>query len=91
MNSTTKSRNGTPVLKGEMMANIINIKDENEWLNKALECYENEKSHNPDYLAFDDSTIKTFARRIVGQIKAQMKLDNEQCKLLLIAIFGGKK
>ncbi len=32
-------------------------------------------------------TIKTFARRIVGQIKEQMKLDNEQCELLLNAIF----
>ena len=49
-----------------------------EWLEKALLCYEQEKSKNPEYLSFDDITIKTFARRIVGQIKEQMKLDNEQ-------------
>lgn len=64
------------------------IDNEIEWLDKALECYEKEKSQNPDYLSFDDSTIKTFARRIVEQIKEQMKLDNEQCELLLNAIFG---
>ena len=58
-----------------------------EWLEKALECYEKEKSQNPDYLSFDDSTIKTFARRIVGRIKEQMKLDNEQCEVLLKVIF----
>ena len=52
-----------------------------EWLEKALLSYEQE------YLSFDDITIKTFARRIVGQIKEQMKLDNEQCELLLDAIF----
>ena len=52
-----------------------------EWLKKALLCYEQEKSKNPEYLSFDDITIKTFARRIVGQIKEQMKLDNEQCEL----------
>ncbi len=57
------------------------------WLDKALECYEKEKSQNPDYLSFDDATIKAFARRIVGQIKEQMKLDNEQCELLLKVIF----
>lgn len=59
-----------------------------EWLEKALLCYEQEKSKNPEYPSFDDITIKTFARRIVGQIKEQMKLDNEQCELLLNAIFG---
>lgn len=58
-----------------------------EWLEKALLCYEQEKSKNPEYLPFDDITIKTFARRIVGQIKEQMKLDNEQCELLLNTIF----
>ncbi len=58
-----------------------------EWLEKALLCYEQEKSKNPEYLSFDDITIKTFARRIVGQIKEQMKLDNEQCEMLLKAIF----
>ena len=58
-----------------------------EWLEKALLSYEQEKSKNPEYLSFDDITIKTFARRIVGQIKEQMKLDNEQCELLLKAIF----
>lgn len=60
---------------------------ENKWLDEALVCYEEEKSKNPDYLAFDNATIKAFARRIVGQIKEQMKLDNEQCELLLKAIF----
>lgn len=61
-----------------------------EWLEKALLCYEQEKSKYPEYLSFDDITIKTFARRIVGQIKEQMKLDNEQCELLLKAIFCTK-
>ena len=60
-----------------------------EWLEKALLCYEQEK--NPEHLSFDDITIKTFARRIVGQIKEQMKLDNEQCELLLKAIFCKEK
>ena len=55
-----------------------------------MACYEAEKSKNPEYLSFDDATIKTFARRIVGQIKEQMKLDNEQCELLLNAIFKKK-
>lgn len=64
------------------------IDNEIEWLDKALECYEKEKSQNPDHLSFDDTTIKTFARRIVGQIKEQMKLDNKQCELLLNAIFN---
>ena len=58
-----------------------------EWLDEALACYEEEKSKNPDYLSFDNTMIKAFARRIVGQIKKQMKLDNEQCELLLSAIF----
>lgn len=61
-----------------------------EWLEKALLCYDQEKSKNPEHLSFDDITIKTFARRIVGQIKEQMKLDNEQCELLLKAIFKEK-
>lgn len=69
------------------MNNDRNIDNETEWLYKALECYEKEKAQNPDYLSFDDTTIKAFARRIVGQIKEQMKLDNEQCELLLKAIF----
>ena len=69
------------------MTTLRNLKDENEWLSKALECYEKEKSQNPDFLKLDDNTIKTFARRIVGQIKEQMKLNNEQCELLLKAIF----
>ena len=50
-----------------------------EWLNDALACYEEKKSKNPDYLSFDNTMIKAFARRIVGQIKEQMKLNNEQC------------
>lgn len=58
-----------------------------EWLDEAIACYEKEKTKNPDYLSFDNTTIKAFARRIVGQIKEQMKLDNEQCELLLNAIF----
>ena len=62
-----------------------------EWLEKALLCYEQEKSKNPEYLSFDDATIKTFVRRIVGQIKEQMKLDNEQCEMLLKAIFENFK
>lgn len=70
------------------MSNDKNIYNESEWLDKALECYEKEKTQNPDYLSFDDTTIKTFARRIVGQIKEQMKLDNEQCELLLKVIFN---
>lgn len=70
------------------MSNDRHIDDETEWLAKALECYEKEKSQNPDYLSFDDSTIKAFARRIVEQIKEQMKLDNEQCELLMKAIFN---
>lgn len=73
------------------MSNDRNIDNETEWLDKALECYEKEKSQNPDYLSFDDTIIKTFARRIVEQIKEQMKLDNEQCKLLLSAIFKNLK
>lgn len=68
------------------MDNKRNI--DNEWLDNALECYEKEKSQNPDYISFDNATIKAFARRIVGQIKEQMKLDNEQCELLLNAIFN---
>lgn len=71
-----------------MMSNDRNIDNETEWLDKALECYEKEKSQNPNYLSFDDATIKTFARRIVGQIKEQMKLDNEQCEFLLKVIFN---
>lgn len=59
-----------------------------EWLNDALACYEEEKSKNPDYLSFDNTMIKAFARRIVGQIKERMKLDKEQCELLLNAIFS---
>lgn len=70
------------------MDNKRNIDNDTEWLDKALECYEKEKSNNPDYLTFNDSTIKTFASRIVGQIKEQMKLDNEQCELLLKVIFN---
>lgn len=62
--------------------------NENDWFDNAMACYETEKSNNPGYLSFDDATIKTFARRIVGQIKEQMKLDNEQCELLLDAIFN---
>lgn len=62
--------------------------NENDWFDNAMACYEAEKSNNPGYLSFDDATIKTFARRIVGQIKEQMKLDNEQCELLLDAIFN---
>lgn len=70
------------------MSNNKHIDNENEWLDKALECYEKEKSQNSDYLSFDDTIIKAFARRIVEQIKEQLKLDNEQCELLLNAIFG---
>lgn len=62
-------------------------KNDAEWLDKAMACYEKEKSQNPDYLSFDDAMIKAFARRIVGQIREQMKLDNEQCELLMKAIF----
>lgn len=69
------------------MSNESRIGAEIEWLDKALECYEKEKSQNPDYISFDDATIKTFARRIVGQIKEQMNLDNEQCELLLKIIY----
>ncbi len=61
--------------------------NDKEWLNEALACYEEEKSKNPDFISFDDVTIKAFARRIVGQIKEQMKLNNQQCELLLNAIF----
>lgn len=70
------------------MSNDKKLDKETEWLDKALECYEKEKSQNPNYLSFDNATIKAFARRIVGQIKEQMKLDNEQCELLLKTIFG---
>lgn len=72
------------------MSNDRKVVNETEWLDKALECYEKEKSQNPDYLSFDNTMIKAFARRIVGQIKEQMKLDNEQCELLLKAIFHTK-
>lgn len=65
--------------------------NENDWFDNAMACYETEKSNSPGYLSFDDATIKTFARRIVGQIKEQMKLDNEQCELLLNAIFKNKE
>lgn len=68
-------------------SNKRKMNTENEWFDKALEYYEKEKSQNPDYLSFDNAMIKTFARRIVGQIKEQMKLDNEQCELLLKVIF----
>jgi hypothetical protein len=61
--------------------------DKDEWLDEALACYEEEKSKNSANLSFDDATIKVFARRIVGQIKEQMQLNNEQCELLLKAIF----
>lgn len=70
------------------MSNNRHIDDETEWLEKALECYEKEKSQNPDHLSFDNTMIKAFARRIVGQIKEQMKLDNEQCEFLLKVIFN---
>ena len=40
-----------------------------EWLEKALLCYEQEKSKNSEYLSFDDITIKTFARRMSGKSK----------------------
>lgn len=70
------------------MSNDRFLDNETQWLDKALEYYEKEKSQNPDYLSFDNATIKAFARRIVGQIKEQMKLDNEQCELLLKVIFG---
>lgn len=69
------------------MSNGKNIYNESEWLDKALECYEKEKTQNPDYLSFDNATIKIFARRIVGQIKEHMKLDNEQCEMFLNIIF----
>ena len=59
-----------------------------EWPEKALRCYKQKKSKNPEYLSFGDITIKTFAWLIAGQIKEQMKLDNEQCELLLDAIFN---
>ena len=65
-----------------------NEQTEQGWLDEALVYYEKEKSQNPDYLSFDERMIKTFARRIVGKIKEQMKLDNEQCELLLKAIFN---
>lgn len=58
-----------------------------EWLDEAIASYEEEKSKNPDYLSFDSTMIKAFARCIVGQIKEQMKLDKEQCELLLNTIF----
>lgn len=58
-----------------------------EWIDEAIACYEKEKSKNPDCLSFDNTMIKAFARRIVGQIKEQMKLNNEQCELLLNTIF----
>lgn len=58
-----------------------------EWLDEAIACYEEEKSKNPDYLSFDNLMIKAFARRIVRQIKEQMKLNNKQCELLLNTIF----
>lgn len=61
--------------------------NENDWFDNAMACYKAEKSKNLEYLSFDDATIKIFARRIVGQIKEQMKLDNEQCEMLLKAIF----
>ena len=61
--------------------------NKNDWFDNAMACYEAAKSNNPKYLSFDDITIKIFARRIVGQIKEQMKLDNEQCEMLLKAIF----
>lgn len=51
--------------------------EDTEWLDEALACYEEEKSKNLDYLSFDNSMIKAFARRIVGQIKKQMELNNE--------------
>lgn len=62
------------------------MKDTN-WLDEAIACYEKEKTKIPNYLSFDNTMTKAFARRIVGQIKEQMKLDNEQCELLLNAIF----
>lgn len=62
--------------------------NDTEWLDEAIACYEEEKSKNPDYLSFDNTMIKAFARRIVGQIKEQMQLDNKQCEILLNAIFG---
>lgn len=65
--------------------------NENDWFDNAMTYYEAEKSKNPEYLSFDDATIKTFARRIAGQIKEQMKLDNEQCELLLKAVFEQTK
>ena len=39
-----------------------------EWPEKALRCYKQKKSKNPEYLPFDDITIKTFVRRIARQI-----------------------
>lgn len=62
--------------------------NDTEWLDEAIACYEEEKSKNPDYLSFNNTMIKAFARRIVGQIKEQLQLDNEQCEILLNAIFG---
>ncbi len=59
-----------------------------EWLDEAIAYYEEEKSKNPDHIFFDNAMIKAFARRIVVQIKEQMKLDNEQCELLLNSIFN---
>lgn len=32
-----------------------------EWPEKALRCYKQKKSKNPEYLSFGDITIKTFA------------------------------
>lgn len=63
------------------------IDNEIEWHDKALECYDKERSQNPDHLSFDDTAIKTFARRYVGQIKEQIKLYNEQCETLLKVLF----
>ena len=39
-----------------------------EWPEKVLRCYEQDKLKNSEYLPFDDITIKTFVRRIARQI-----------------------
>ena len=40
-----------------------------EWLEKALLCYEQEKSKKPDNLAFGDTNFKTFVDALSGKLK----------------------
>ena len=43
--------------------------NENDWLENAVVRYEVEKSKNPEYLAFDDTTPKSLLDTLASKLK----------------------